>query len=106
MQQALAYRQGTVAQARFNQIYFEYRKAPDVTVHQIYLEAIENVYGSTRKIIIDQSGRASVSFPTAGLSPGHNQTKSVSRWIPLNQVEHPKGSEPPASGAMLPFLPI
>jgi membrane protease subunit HflK len=60
LQSAEAYRQQTVAEAtgqtsRFNQIYEEYKKAPDVTRQRLYLETMERVFGGADKIIMDSS---------------------------------------------------
>jgi modulator of FtsH protease HflK len=41
--------------ARFNKIYEQYKKAPDVTRECLYLETMERVLAPANKIIIDQS---------------------------------------------------
>ncbi len=56
--QALTYRNSVVPQAqgeatRFNQIYQEYKLAPDVTRQRIYLETMEKIYERANKVIID-----------------------------------------------------
>jgi len=38
---------------RFNLIYDEYRKAPQVTRQRMYLETLEKVYGGAEKIVLD-----------------------------------------------------
>jgi membrane protease subunit HflK len=58
LQSAEAYREQTVAEAtgqtaRFNQIYEQYKKAPDVTRQRLYLETMERVFGNSDKIILD-----------------------------------------------------
>jgi membrane protease subunit HflK len=63
IQSAEAYREQTVAEAkgqtgRFNKIYDEYKKAPDVTRQRLYLETMERVFGGTDKIIVE-SGQGS-----------------------------------------------
>jgi membrane protease subunit HflK len=63
IQSAEAYREQTVAEAtgqtgRFNKIYEEYKKAPDVTRQRLYLETMERVFGGTDKIIVE-SGQGS-----------------------------------------------
>jgi modulator of FtsH protease HflK len=62
VQSAEAYREQTVAEAtgqtaRFNKIYEEYKKAPDVTRQRLYLETMERLFGGTDKIILDSSGQ-------------------------------------------------
>jgi membrane protease subunit HflK len=64
LQSAEAYREQTVAEAtgqtsRFNKIYDEYKKAPDVTRQRLYLETMERLFGGTDKIILDSSGQGS-----------------------------------------------
>ena len=61
VQEAEGYRLQTVAQAtgqvsRFNQIYAQYKKTPEVTREKLYLETMERVLAGTDKIILDQSG--------------------------------------------------
>jgi modulator of FtsH protease HflK len=61
-QAADAYREQTVAEAigqtaRFNKIYQEYKKAPEVTRQRLYLETMERLFGGTDKIILDSSGQ-------------------------------------------------
>jgi hypothetical protein len=61
VQEAEGYKLQTVAQAtgqvsRFNQIYEQYKKAPEVTRERLYLETMERVLAGTDKIILDQSG--------------------------------------------------
>src|ERR1700690_1594339 len=60
IQSAEAYREQTVAEAkgqtgRFNKIYEEYKKAPDVTRQRLYLETMERVFGGADKIILDSA---------------------------------------------------
>jgi membrane protease subunit HflK len=58
IQNAEGYREQTVAEAtgqtaRFNQVYQEYAKAPQVTRQRMYLETMERLLGGTEKIILD-----------------------------------------------------
>lgn len=49
--------------ARFNSVYDEYVKAPDVTRRRMYLETMEKVLGQTNKIIIDgEAGQGVVPY--------------------------------------------
>jgi modulator of FtsH protease HflK len=68
IQQAEAYREQTVAEAtgqaaRFNKVYEEYKKAPDVTRQRLYLETMERVFGGTDKILLDSSGQGGGVVP-------------------------------------------
>ena len=61
VQEAEGYKLQTVAEAtgqvsRFNQIYEQYKKAPEVTREKLYLETMERVLAGMDKIILDQSG--------------------------------------------------
>ena len=79
IQEAEGYRLQTVAEAtgqisRFNQVYEQYKNAPDVTRERLYLETMERVLGSANKIIIDQSagqGQGVVPYlPLGALTSG------------------------------------
>lgn len=65
LQGAQGYRQQTVAQAvgqasRFDKVYGEYKKAPEVTRKRMFLETMERVYQGTDKIILDSKGGSGV----------------------------------------------
>jgi modulator of FtsH protease HflK len=58
LQNSEAYREQTVAEAigqtsRFNAIYGQYTKAPEVTRRRMYLETMERLFSGTDKIIMD-----------------------------------------------------
>jgi modulator of FtsH protease HflK len=77
VQAAEGYRLQTVAEAtgqvsRFNQVYEQYKKAPEVTRERLYLETMERVLGAANKIIIDQSagqGQGVVPYLPLGALP-------------------------------------
>ena len=63
LQEAEGYRDQVLADAegeasRFEQIYAEYRKAPQVTRERMYLETMERVLERTDKTILDQNSGA------------------------------------------------
>ncbi len=65
LQGAQGYRQQTVAEAvgqasRFDKVYGEYKKAPEVTRKRMFLETMERVYQGTDKIILDTKGGTGV----------------------------------------------
>ncbi len=65
IQEAEGYREQTVAEAkgqasRFDQVYAQYKKAPDVTRERMYLETMERVLGASSKVIIDAPGSPGV----------------------------------------------
>ncbi|XZG71839.1 FtsH protease activity modulator HflK [Chitinibacteraceae bacterium HSL-7] len=58
-EEAKGYEQRVVAQAkgdaaRFNAVYAEYAKAPQVTRDRLYLDAMQDMFANTTKILIDQ----------------------------------------------------
>jgi len=69
-QSARAYRERTIAEAtgqaaRALQMLDGYQKAPDLTRQRIYLETMERVLGSVRKVILDTKAR----HPSAPAQP-------------------------------------
>lgn len=42
--------------ARFDQLYAQYKKAPEVTRRRLYLETMEHVMGNTTKVMVDTRG--------------------------------------------------
>jgi membrane protease subunit HflK len=94
LQDAEAYRDKTIADAegqsqRFLALLAEYKRAPRVTRDRLYLEAIEEVYGNSNKIIIDAEGSGNLlylpidqlinssSSRTAGAETGRSATAPV-----------------------------
>lgn len=80
MQNAEAYREQTVAEAtgqtsRFNQVFQEYAKAPQVTRQRMYLETMERLLNGTDKIILDS---------------GTNGSGGVVPYLPLNELTRPR----------------
>jgi membrane protease subunit HflK len=71
--QARSYRNAVVPQAqgeaaRFNQLYQEYKLAPDVTRQRLYLETMERVYERANKVLIDP-GKSGGTAPMMVLPP-------------------------------------
>jgi len=65
VQEAEGYRQRVVANAegeaaRFKSILAEYSRAPAVTRERLYLEAMQQVYSSTTKVMVDQKAGGSL----------------------------------------------
>ncbi|MFQ5437672.1 MAG: FtsH protease activity modulator HflK [Paracoccaceae bacterium] len=76
LQEAEAYRAQVVNEAqgeasRFNAVYAEYSKAPEVTRKRLYLETMERVLGAVDKVIIDEN---------TGTGQG------VVPYLPLNEI--------------------
>ncbi|SDR47601.1 protease FtsH subunit HflK [Rhizobiales bacterium GAS191] len=77
IQAAEGYRTRTVAEAkgaasRFDQVYAEFKNAPDVTRERMYLETMERVFGGMDKVILDQ---------------GAGQGGSVLPYLPLGDLQ-------------------
>lgn len=61
LQEAIGYRDRVIAEAqgdaaRFNQLYAEYVKAPQVTRERLYLDAVEKVMANSSKVMVDVEG--------------------------------------------------
>ena len=67
VEEANGYRQSVINTAtgdasRFRQVLTEYEKAPQVTRERIYLETMQQILGSTSKVIVDQKGGQSLIY--------------------------------------------
>jgi membrane protease subunit HflK len=67
LQDAEAYRDRVIADAegeaaRFEALLAEYQKAPRVTRDRLYLEAIEEVYSNSNKVLIDSEGSGNLLY--------------------------------------------
>ncbi|MEM9123548.1 MAG: FtsH protease activity modulator HflK, partial [Pseudomonadota bacterium] len=87
LQSAAAYKEETVAQAsgeaeRFISIYEQYARAPDVTRRRLFLETMEEVFGQTNKVIIDDDQIGG----QGGIVP----------YLPLNELQKRR----PSTGAL------
>ena len=60
-EEANAYKDRVIARAqgdtqRFNQLLVEYQKAPKVTRERMYLDAMQDIYGKSSKVLVDVKG--------------------------------------------------
>lgn len=67
LEDARAYRDRVIADAqgeaaRFVALLAEYKKAPRVTRDRLYIEAIEDVYGSTSKVLVDSESSGNLMY--------------------------------------------
>lgn len=67
LEDARAYRDQVIANAegeaaRFEALLTEYSKAPEVTRERLYIEAIEDVYGNSSKVILDSDGSGNLLY--------------------------------------------
>jgi len=58
--------------SRFSAVLAEYTKAPEVTRKRLYIEAMEGIYGSMNKIIVDDTGGGGAS--------------NIVPYLPLNEL--------------------
>ena len=82
IEEASAYREEVIANAmgeadRFDQLLGEYRKAPEVTRERLYLDAVQNVYSNTSKVLVDiESGNYMMYLPLDKLSSGTTTSRA------------------------------
>jgi membrane protease subunit HflK len=67
IEDAEAYRERVIADAqgdaaRFEALLTEYLKAPEVTRERLYIDAIEEVYGRSKKVFLDSSGSGNLLY--------------------------------------------
>jgi membrane protease subunit HflK len=63
--------------SRFEALLAEYQKAPRVTRDRLYIEAVEQVYGSTNKVLLDSQGSGNLLYlPIIGRSRKEDKTMS------------------------------
>jgi membrane protease subunit HflK len=67
IQDAEAYRDRVIAQAegeasRFESVLTEYQRAPRVTRERLYIEALEDVYSRSAKVLLDAEGSGNLLY--------------------------------------------
>ena len=67
MEEATGYRQRIIVTAegdasRFKQVLTEYSKAPEVTRSRMYLEAVQQIYANTTKVMLDAKGSGNLLY--------------------------------------------
>lgn len=85
LEDARAYRDRIIADAqgeaaRFEALLVEYQKAPRVTRDRLYIEAIEEIYGRSAKILLDTEGSGNLMY------------------LPLDQILNRSGIQLPNAG--------
>jgi membrane protease subunit HflK len=86
LQEAEGYRQRLIATAegdasRFQQLYTEYARAPEVTRDRLYLETMQQIYTNTTKLMIDTHGQGNLLY------------------LPLDKLMQAAGAALPYTGA-------
>ncbi|MEJ2297078.1 MAG: protease modulator HflK, partial [Woeseiaceae bacterium] len=100
LEDAQAYRDRKIADAegeaaRFESVLAEYQKAPRVTRDRLYLEAIEEVYGRSAKVLMDTDGSGNLLYlpldqimNRSGLKvPSVDATRNADSQTPQNQSD-------------------
>ncbi|MBE7198797.1 MAG: FtsH protease activity modulator HflK [Parafilimonas terrae] len=75
VQEAEGYKQQVVQEAqgqasRFDQIYAQYKNAPEITRKRMYLETMESVLAGADKTVLDDKAQGSGVLPLLPLAPG------------------------------------
>lgn len=108
IEEANAYRARVVANSegeasRFNQVYAEYKRAPEVTRERLYLETMQQVLSSTSKVLIDAKGNGNLLFlpldkllQQAGTALPQATAPDPQQTLPSG-VNAPTGSQDPRS---------
>ena len=83
VEQGQGYRESVVAEAqgqanRFNSLLVEYRNSPAIMRERMYLDAIEDVFGSTPKVLLDVSENAPLMYLPLDQMRGNSNSSSSS----------------------------
>ena len=104
LQNAEAYRERVIADAagdasRFLALLTEYQKAPRVTRDRLYIEAIEEVYGRSNKVIIDSKSSGNLLYlPIDKLVRGSNASASENESNRAADSQVPANADDPEIG--------
>lgn len=99
LQSAEGYRERVINEARgaadrFNSIFTEYRKAPEVTRERMFLETMERIFANTDKVILDSPGGQGVvpylPLSELGRSPRPASPQSQNQQPVIPQVTGPR----------------
>lgn len=101
LERASAYRERVIndasgATSRFLQLLDEYEKAPQVTRDRLYLETMEDVYGNSRKVLLDAEGSGNLLYlPIDKLlesQPGARGVSTPRLQVPGAEAQRPANS--------------
>src|SRR4029077_20414945 len=100
-EEANGYRQSVISTAqgdasRFRQILAEYEKAPQVTRERIYLDTMQQIMGSTSKVIVDQKGGQNLLYLPLDQLMRMTGTGAETRVAPPEAVPAPVPEAVPA----------
>ncbi len=101
LEAAAAHRERVIAEAdgqssRFGALLVEYQKAPEVTRRRLYLDTMEQVLGSSAKVIVDTKGTGNMLYlPLDRLLEQRTQERNGSVGIEAMSPMGPEASQPP-----------
>jgi membrane protease subunit HflK len=89
IEEANAYQEQVVANAdgeaeRFTKLLTEYRKSPEVTRERLYLDAVQNVYTQTSKVMVDVEGGNNMMYLPLDKLAEQSQRASVAGKIKVD----------------------
>jgi len=108
LEDAMAYKARLVADAqgeaaRFDKLLDSYQRAPAVTRQRLYYETLEEVFGSTNKVIVDTKGTGNMLYlPLDKLTEGRLRTLTPDeqRQVPATQPQRAAPQEPPTAATV------
>ncbi len=77
---------------RFNEVYQEYKKAPDVTRRRLYIETMSQVLGPLNKVIVDDAAK--------GVMPYFQLPQPLQPAKPADTTSHPAKPDAAPSGGV------
>jgi modulator of FtsH protease HflK len=89
IEEANAYKEQVIANAqgeaeRFNRLLTEYRKSPAVTRERLYLDAVQEVFTKTNKVMVDVEGGNNVMYLPLDKMAEQNQRASAAGSVGLD----------------------
>lgn len=90
-QEAEGYKGAVIARAegdarRFSQVVAEYAKAPGVTRERLYIDAMEEIFSNTTKVLVDQKGSGNIMYLPLDKLMNRADTGPVNTLQPLGDA--------------------
>lgn len=90
-QEAQGYKGAVIARAegdarRFSQVVAEYAKAPGVTRERMYIDAMEEIFSNTTKVLVDQKGSGNMMYLPLDKLLNRTETGPVNTLQPLSET--------------------
>lgn len=77
--------------ARFEQLYTQYKKAPEVTRRRLYIETMEQVMGNSSKVIVDTDGGNMMYLPLDKILQNSSGTMPPLVELPSTSLQQSRG---------------